>query len=122
MKGNRKFEAIDAAVSAEGLKVVILLRLSPLLPLAASNYLYGLTGVSLLDYVLGSWIGMLPGTFAYVTVGDMSKSVINSSEAGGMDLGLWQGLLAVGVSALAVGYVGRLAQDALTDIENSLEE
>ena len=110
-------------MSAEGLKVVILLRLSPLLPLAASNYLYGLTGVSLQDYVLGSWLGMLPGTLAYVTVGDMSKSVINGgSDAGGLDLGLWQGLLAVGITTLAVAYIGRIAQDALSEIEDSYDE
>jgi uncharacterized membrane protein YdjX (TVP38/TMEM64 family) len=39
---------------------VTLLRLSPLLPLAISNYLYGLTSVDLGSYVLGSWLGMLP--------------------------------------------------------------
>ena len=47
----------------------MLLRLSPLLPLALSNYLYGLTSVDLTSYVLGSWAGMLPGTIAYVAAG-----------------------------------------------------
>lgn len=36
-----KFAAIDRAIGRDGLRVVFLLRLSPLLPLAASNYLYG---------------------------------------------------------------------------------
>jgi uncharacterized membrane protein YdjX (TVP38/TMEM64 family) len=58
---NKRFAAIDRAISRNGLKFVTLLRLSPLLPLAASNYLYGLTSVDLGSYVLGSWIGMLPG-------------------------------------------------------------
>ena len=49
--------------------MVTLLRLSPLLPLALSNYLYGLTSVDLPSYVAGSWLGMLPGTIAYVTAG-----------------------------------------------------
>jgi hypothetical protein len=38
-----KFKAIDRVIGQNGLKFVTLLRLSPLLPLAASNYLYGLT-------------------------------------------------------------------------------
>jgi len=38
-----KFAAIDKAIGRDSLKFVTLLRLSPLLPLAASNYLYGLT-------------------------------------------------------------------------------
>jgi uncharacterized membrane protein YdjX (TVP38/TMEM64 family) len=36
---NPTFARIDRAIGAEGFKVVALLRLSPLLPLAASNYL-----------------------------------------------------------------------------------
>lgn len=56
-------------VACYAAQVVLLLRLSPLLPLAASNYLYGLTSVALLPYVLGSWLGMLPGTLAYVSAG-----------------------------------------------------
>jgi uncharacterized membrane protein YdjX (TVP38/TMEM64 family) len=67
---NKRFAAIDRAISRNGLKFVTLLRLSPLLPLAASNYLYGLTSVDLGSYVLGSWLGMLPGTYAYVTAGE----------------------------------------------------
>jgi len=66
---NPKFKAIDAAIADEGLKIVVLLRLSPLLPLSLSNYLYGLTSLELRPYVLGSWLGMLPGTFLYVQTG-----------------------------------------------------
>lgn len=38
-----KFAAIDKAIGRNSLKFVTLLRLSPLLPLSASNYIYGLT-------------------------------------------------------------------------------
>lgn len=55
-------------------QVVLLLRLSPLLPLALSNYLYGLTSVDFVPYVLGSWLGQLPGTFAYVSAGEHAHS------------------------------------------------
>lgn len=61
---NKRFAAVDRAISRNGLKFVTLLRLSPLLPLAASNYIYGLTSVDLGSYVLGSWLGMLPGVCA----------------------------------------------------------
>ena len=42
-KDNPKFKAIDRAIGKESFKVVTLLRLSPLLPLALSNYFYGIT-------------------------------------------------------------------------------
>ncbi len=70
---NAKFKAIDRAIGRNSLKIVTLLRLSPLLPLALSNYLYGLTSVDLGSYVLGSWAGMLPGTIAYVAAGTLRE-------------------------------------------------
>src|SRR5207244_3319092 len=59
----RRFGAISQAISAGGWKMVLLLRLSPILPFNLLNYLFGLTRVKLGPYVLASWIGMLPGTF-----------------------------------------------------------
>ena len=56
------FKAIDAAVGRNGWKIVGLARLSPLLPFNLLNYAFGITGVSLRDYLLASWIGMMPGT------------------------------------------------------------
>lgn len=43
--GSSKWRAIDSAVGKQGFKVILLLRMSPLLPFALSNYLYGLTSV-----------------------------------------------------------------------------
>lgn len=64
-----KFRAMDRAIAKEGFKFVFLLRLSPLLPFSISNYLYGLTSVTFTKYMVGSWLGMLPGSLAYVSAG-----------------------------------------------------
>lgn len=124
---NPKFAAIDRAIGRDGLRVVTLLRLSPLLPLAASNYLYGLTSVDLPSYVLGSWAGMLPGTFAYVAAGTYGKKLL-SGDVGGTDgtggftlsgagIELWQVALGMGITGLAVWYVARLAKKALEELD-----
>ncbi len=42
-KSNKKFAAIDAAISEGGWKIVGLLRLSPVVPFNLQNYLFGLT-------------------------------------------------------------------------------
>ena len=68
--GNSKFKAVDDAVGKEGLKIVLLTRLSPIFPFNLLNYAYGVTGVSLKDYVLGS-LGMIPGTIMYVYIGSL---------------------------------------------------
>jgi uncharacterized membrane protein YdjX (TVP38/TMEM64 family) len=65
-----KFAAIDRAVAQEGFKIVALTRLSPLFPFNLLNYAFGITQVSLRDYVFGS-IGMIPGTVLYVYLGSL---------------------------------------------------
>lgn len=121
---NKRFAAVDRAISRNGLKFVTLLRLSPLLPLAISNYLYGLTSVDLGSYVLGSWIGMLPGTYAYVTAGHVGAAVLTGGGEGALGLETWQVGLALGATVLALGFVGQLAKKAVeeADEEARLEQ
>lgn len=73
--GNERFAAIDKAVAAEGWKIVGLTRLSPVFPFTLLNYAFGLTKVKLRDYVLASWLGMMPGTVMYVYLGSLAKAV-----------------------------------------------
>jgi len=82
LAGNEKFAAIDDAVGEQGLKIVLLLRLSPVFPFNALNYGLGLTKVSLRDYVLAH-IGMLPGTLLYVYYGKLAGDV--AALAGGVE-------------------------------------
>ncbi|KAH9625882.1 hypothetical protein KSS87_003396 [Heliosperma pusillum] len=120
VEGNKKFLAIDKAIGENGFRVVTLLRLSPLLPFSLGNYLYGLTSVKFVPYVLGSWLGMLPGSWAYVSAGAFGRAILQEeSEAGlpggnGQLLTLGLGLL---VTALAAAYVTKLAKDAVKDME-----
>ncbi|MCO5581235.1 hypothetical protein L7F22_035113 [Adiantum nelumboides] len=119
-EGNKKFLAIDKAIGENGFRVVTLLRLSPLLPLSLSNYLYGLTSVDLLSYVLGSWLGMLPGTWAYVSAGAVGRAFIQREAEGGTGGGsehLWTLGIGLLVTVIAATYVTRLAKDAIKDID-----
>jgi len=73
IEGNASFAALDRAVAEEGWKIVGLTRLSPAFPFSLLNYAFGLTRVSLRDYVLASWIGMMPGTVMYVYIGSLAR-------------------------------------------------
>ncbi|MGK0185775.1 MAG: putative membrane protein YdjX (TVP38/TMEM64 family) [Verrucomicrobiales bacterium] len=111
IEGSAKFSAIDDAVANEGWKIVGLTRLSPAFPFALLNYAYGLTKVSLRDYVIASWIGMMPGTVLYVYLGAIGKAAADSQ---GRTPGEWA-LLAVGLAATAAVtiYVTKVARRAL---------
>lgn len=72
---NKRFAAIEKAVGDEGFKIVGLLRLSPVFPFTALNYGLGLTSVKFRDYVLASFLGMLPGTLMYVYFGVLAGNL-----------------------------------------------
>ncbi|MHC5019489.1 MAG: TVP38/TMEM64 family protein [Planctomycetota bacterium] len=71
--------AIDAAIGRRPFFLTLLLRLSPAIPFNALNYGLGVTAVSWRHYVLGSFLGMLPGTFLYVYLGSLAGSVAEIS-------------------------------------------
>lgn len=74
------FTSMDHAVAKEGWRIVFLARLSPVLPFTLLNYAFGLTRVSLRDYVFASWIGMMPGTVMYVYLGSIARSGLGGQE------------------------------------------
>jgi uncharacterized membrane protein YdjX (TVP38/TMEM64 family) len=75
------FEALNAAVHKKGLKIFILLRLSPIIPYNATNYIGGVSAVSFRDFILALF-GMLPGTILYVFLGASAGSLSESSSSG----------------------------------------
>ena len=73
------FGAIDKAIESEGLKLIILLRLCPLIPFTILNYLMGGTAISINKYILGSF-GMIPGTIVYVFIGTTISSIADAAS------------------------------------------
>ncbi len=114
---NPKFAAIDEAVGRDGFKIVLLLRLSPVFPFSLLNYALGLTRVRLRDYVLASFLGMLPGTVLYVYLGSLITSaaqlVSGQRPQGGMaqQLFFWGGLAATVLVTVLITRTARRALD-----------
>ena len=71
---SRKFAAIDMAVSEEGGKIVVLLRLSPLVPFNVQNYLFGVTAIPFPQYVAATFVGIIPGTALFVYLGALGNT------------------------------------------------
>lgn len=69
-----KFVAADNAVSEEGWKVVALLRLSPVVPFNLQNYAFGVTDISLWQYVAATFFGIMPGALLYTYLGAAGKA------------------------------------------------
>lgn len=120
---NRRFRAIDTAIGQKGAKIILMLRLSPVFLFNALNYLLGLTAVRFKDYVLASWIGMIPGTVLYVYLGYAAKVGLEAaaSEQGQDPLQLTYLTLGLLVTVAVTVYVTRLARKALKENKLGLQ-
>ena len=110
-----KLQAVEQAVSREGLKLVLLTRLSPAFPFSLLNLAYGLSEVSLRDYTLGL-IGILPGTILFCGLGALAGDVARFGAvlSGKADAGTWALRITGVLATVAVVWVaGRAAQRAL---------
>ena len=72
-------EAIDEALINNGFKIFCLLRLSPIVPFVAINYIAGVTGMKLKDYVL-ALVGIIPGTVLYCFIGSTAGGLSQAED------------------------------------------
>lgn len=112
-----RFAAMARAVEQQGFRIVFLTRLSPVFPFNVLNYAFGITTVRLRDYLLASWLGMLPGTLMYVYLGSAAQSLAavtaGQVEGGaGHRLAFLVGLLATVAVSVTVTRIARRALSA----------
>ena len=112
-----RFAAIDRAVGREGFKIVVLLRLTPVVPFVLLNYALGLTKVKLSHYV-GAFVGMFPATLLYVYYGKVLGDVAEVAAGVEVEKG-WGTWVATGIGLAAtvavIVVVTRIARRALKE-------
>jgi uncharacterized membrane protein YdjX (TVP38/TMEM64 family) len=107
--------ATEEAINDEGWKIVALVRLSPVIPFGAQNYLFGTTGVRLATYLMVTALAIIPGGLLNVYVGILGREAAEGSSS---PLG-WA-FLGVGIVATIVGTVliTRKAREKLGQYRN----
>jgi uncharacterized membrane protein YdjX (TVP38/TMEM64 family) len=99
--------AIDRALERNGLRLMLLLRLSPLIPFSIFNYVAALTSVSFRDYALAH-VGIIPGSAAYCYIGSALSNIrdtVNNQKVRSKNPAIDWTLLAVGVVATVAALV-----------------
>jgi len=113
LAANPRLEAVERGVAQEGLRFLLLLRLTPVHPVTVS-YLLGATRTRFLPFFAGG-LGLIPGLFVEVYIGHMAGHVArfagNVEGHSKMHVGLTMAGLVISIAVLA--YVTRVARRAL---------
>ncbi|CAL9088074.1 unnamed protein product [Musa acuminata var. zebrina] len=110
-----KFQAVAIAIERSGFKIVLLLRLTPLLPFNMLNYLLSVTPIGIGEYMMASFLGMMPITFALVYVGTTLKDLADVTH-GWSELSPTRWVLIISglvISAILITCVTRVAKASL---------
>lgn len=108
-RDNVKFRSLDRAITREGSKIVLLIRLAPIFPFTYINYAFGLTGIRLVPYVIATFFGILPATFAFVYLSDAAVSAATGTHTARTVINIVGAILAL----IASIFVARVATQAI---------
>ncbi len=114
----------DALLARGGWRVVCLLRLSPIMPFAATSYALGMSSVGIEAYALGT-VASLPALLGYVYIGTLAEAGLSAWTTGAAPLQwtiLGFGGLATGVLMLTIGRLALCVLQAQTGEKSHLEE
>jgi uncharacterized membrane protein YdjX (TVP38/TMEM64 family) len=64
-----RIDRVEAVLRDQGVVAVVVARLTPFLPFTIVNYGAGVSAVSMRDFVLGTAVGIVPGTVGYAALG-----------------------------------------------------
>lgn len=108
------FRQLEQGVARGGFRIVLLSRLSPILPSNLLNYALAVTPVRFRDFALASWLGMFPMTLAYVYLGSTLAGLAELKQSD-RPMHAWQLALYAGGLLATVAMVvllSRLAREA----------
>lgn len=103
MRRYKRMRKLDHAVSAEGWKIVAMLRIVPLLPFNIQNYLYGLTSIRLRDYAAATFVFMTPGIALNVYIGNLMRQGLGVTGDTSVLPSQWQWPIRMLILAAALG-------------------
>lgn len=115
------FQAVDRALQGNGLKIMILLRLSPLIPYNALDYMSGITSITLWAYT-AALAAMLPGIVMFTFIGATASSLVNGAQAAAegkparifsMVFGIFFAIIGVSVAS----YYSKIELDKVSCVE-----
>lgn len=110
-----KLAALDEKVGQHGWKIVAFTRLIPAFPFNLLNYAFGLTRISLLAYMVATFIFMLPMTIAIIYFSANLLDLLRGQVTWGVVLGV---ILVILVGLIPIFYKKLRAKRALLNLDD----
>ena len=123
VSANPRLEAIEAGLREEAFLIVVLTRLSLVIPFNLLNYMYGITSVRARVHLFATAVGMLMPVAMYVYLGTLARDIgeILSGDATPTTLGYWLGGSGLIAIVILTWVMHRTASRALERHLPSLE-
>jgi uncharacterized membrane protein YdjX (TVP38/TMEM64 family) len=68
------------AIADKPLAFILAVRFAPISPFNVVNFLFGLTPISGIDYAIGTFVGIIPGTMGYTWLGVTGKEALQGGD------------------------------------------
>lgn len=98
---------MDKALTADGWRMVALLRVSPIMPFSITSYALSLSGISARDYMLGT-LAALPPLLGYVFLGTLGGVSFESQKGPAQFIHLALSAFGVAATFILVWHLTRL--------------
>jgi len=110
-----KLKLVNDEFKRAGWKFVLLTRLVPFFPFKLSNYLFGLMQISLRDFVIGVFFGIIPFTVTNVYIGSLAADLATIGSRTASRSRMEWAIYGIGViiAIVTVIYITHLARKAL---------
>jgi uncharacterized membrane protein YdjX (TVP38/TMEM64 family) len=104
MSGGLRARRLTAGFRADAFNYLLVLRLVPLFPFWLVNLVAALAGMKLGVYVLGTFLGIMPGSFVYASLGNGFGEVVDAGRTPDLHILFRPSVLLpiIGLAALAL--------------------
>ncbi|MFZ4588913.1 MAG: TVP38/TMEM64 family protein [Terrimicrobiaceae bacterium] len=119
--GGRKFQALNHVATKDAWRMIILTRISPILPHSLVSCAFGLSRVGFSKFTVASWIGFVPISAAYSYGG----SILGHIAKGGFQQGPWAWTVyavEIGITVAVTLWITRTAQKAIKSVAPEVVE
>jgi len=97
----RNFESrlstLNQDFGTHGFRNILFLRLTPLVPFSLINVAAALSKVNMRDYMLGTFLGIIPFAYVYVEAGNQLANITNADDAVPFTMVISRSLIAVAI-------------------------